>query len=135
MQLPGEKRVVDLNDGKCNSNIKRIILIDSSFVHIQFSIELNEDSITNVLYRLHPKLEYQLLLAKRVQLIEGLQVMYLIGRKFVGQNCRNFGLVSKNFVRRKFCPIFNTIVRQKSDKIVEISAWCHEFCPRKYYVR
>lgn len=34
---------------------------------------MNEDSIPNVLYRLHPKLEYQLLLAKRVQLIDGLK--------------------------------------------------------------
>ncbi len=39
--------------------------------------DLNEDSIPNVLRRIHPKLDYQLLLAKKVQLIDGLKVMIL----------------------------------------------------------
>lgn len=42
-------------------------------MNLNISCDLNEESIPNVLYRLHPKLEYQLLLAKRVQLIDGLK--------------------------------------------------------------
>ncbi|XP_066926836.1 Bardet-Biedl syndrome 7 protein homolog [Clytia hemisphaerica] len=42
-------------------------------MNLNISCDLNEDSIPNVLYRIHPKLEYQLLLAKRVQLIDGLK--------------------------------------------------------------
>ena len=42
-------------------------------MNLNLSCDLNEDSIPNVLYRLHPKMEYQLLLAKRVQLIDGLK--------------------------------------------------------------
>ena len=30
-----------------------------------------------------------------------------------------------------FVKYFNTKVRQKSEKIVEISAWCGKFCPTK----
>ena len=47
----------------------------------------------------------------------------------------------ENFVRPKilsvenFVQYFNTKVRQKSDKSVEISAWCRKFCPTKYFVR
>ena len=104
------------------------------------------------------------------------QFLYLIGQKSVGQNCLNFGFMSKilsnekfspskilsntsiqkpgknrtklskfrfdveNFVRRKilsvenFVPYFNTKVRQKSDKSVEISAWFRKFCTTKYFV-
>lgn len=36
--------------------------------------DLNEDSVVHTLNLIHPKLEYQLLLAKKVQLIEGLKV-------------------------------------------------------------
>ena len=75
---------------------------------------------------------------------------YLIGQKFVGQKCFWLGVENferrkilsvKNFVRRKILSLenfdhyFNTKVRQKSDKIVEISAWCRKFCPTKYFVR
>lgn len=42
-------------------------------MNLNISCDLNEESVPNVLYRLHPKLEYQLLLAKRVQLIDGLK--------------------------------------------------------------
>ena len=42
-------------------------------INLNISCDLNEESIPNVLYRIHPKLEYQLLLAKRVQLIDGLK--------------------------------------------------------------
>ena len=43
---------------------------------------------------------------------------YLIRQKFVGQNCRNFGLVSKIFSDEKFCPskILSNVSIQKSDK-------------------
>ena len=40
-----------------------------------FVLEINEDSLTHVLQLIHPKLEYQLLLAKKVQLIEALKVL------------------------------------------------------------
>ena len=52
-----------------------------------------------------------------------------------------FQLGVENFVRRNilsvenFVQYFNTKVRQKSDKTVEISAWCRKFCPTKYFVR
>ena len=42
-------------------------------INLHINCDLNEESIPNVLYRIHPKLEYQLLLAKRVQLIDGLK--------------------------------------------------------------
>ena len=42
-------------------------------INLSINCDLNEESIPNVLYRIHPKLEYQLLLAKRVQLIDGLK--------------------------------------------------------------
>ena len=47
----------------------------------------------------------------------------------------------ENFVRRKilsienFVQYFNAKVGQKSDKSVEILAWCRNFCPTKYFVR
>ena len=43
---------------------------------------------------------------------------YLIGQKFVGQNCRNFGLVSKILSDEKFCPskILSNNSIQKSGK-------------------
>lgn len=37
-------------------------------------LEINEDSIPYTLNLIHPKLEYQLLLAKKVQLIDALKV-------------------------------------------------------------
>ena len=42
----------------------------------------------------------------------------LIEHKFVGQNCRNFGLVSKTLCYEKLCPskILPNISIQKSDK-------------------
>ena len=36
--------------------------------------DINEDSLAHVLQLIHPKLEYQLLLAKKVQLIDALKV-------------------------------------------------------------
>ena len=43
---------------------------------------------------------------------------YLIGQKFVGQNCRNFDLVSKVLSDEKFCPskILSNVSIQKSGK-------------------
>ena len=58
---------------------------------------------------------------------------YLIGQKFVEQNCPKFQLDVENFVRRKilfvgsFVQYFKTKVRQKFDKIVEILAQCRNF--------
>ena len=47
---------------------------ESFFInHVYFS-DVNEDSIPYTLNLIHPKLEYQLLLAKKVQLIDGLKV-------------------------------------------------------------
>jgi len=42
-------------------------------MNLNIKCDLNEESVPNVLYRLHPKLEHQLLLAKRVQLIDSLK--------------------------------------------------------------
>ena len=43
---------------------------------------------------------------------------YLIGQNFVGQNCPNFGLVSKSLSDEKYCPskILSNISIQKSGK-------------------
>lgn len=38
--------------------------------------DINEDSVSHTLKMIHPKLEYQLLLAKKVQLIDALKVSY-----------------------------------------------------------
>lgn len=38
--------------------------------------EVNEDSVSHTLRMIHPKLEYQLILAKKVQLIDALKVKY-----------------------------------------------------------
>ena len=49
-----------------------------------------------------------------------------------------FWLGVENFVRRKilsvenFVQCCNTNVKQKSDKILEISAWCRKFYPTKF---
>lgn len=45
--------------------------------------ELSEESVVHTLNLIHPKLEYQLLLAKRVQLIEGLKVCCLPSNPFI----------------------------------------------------
>ena len=49
---------------------------------------------------------------------KGSNITYLIGQKFVGQNCRNFDLVSKILSDEKFCPskILSNISIQKSGK-------------------
>ena len=46
-------------------------------MNLNITCDLKEESIPNVLYRIHPKLEYQLLLAKRVQLIDGLKELQM----------------------------------------------------------
>ena len=43
-------------------------------INLNISYELKDDSIPLTLQRIHPKLEYQLLLAKKVQLIDALKV-------------------------------------------------------------
>ena len=51
-----------------------------------------------------------------------------------------FQLGVENFVQQNilsvenFVQYFNTRVRQKSDKTVEISAWCRKLCLTKYFV-
>ncbi|XP_065058986.1 Bardet-Biedl syndrome 7 protein homolog [Rhopilema esculentum] len=56
-------------------------------INLSISYELNEDSIPNVLRRIHPKLDYQLLLAKKVQLVDGLKELqvYENDTSFLGQ--------------------------------------------------
>ena len=51
-------------------------------------------------------------------LLYATKLVYLIGQKFFGQNCRNFGLVSKLLSDEKFCPskILSNISIQKSGK-------------------
>ena len=43
-------------------------------INLNISYELQDESVPDTLKRLHPKLEYQLLLAKKVQLIDALKV-------------------------------------------------------------
>lgn len=38
--------------------------------------EVNEDSVSHTLRMIHPKLEYQLILARKVQLIDALKVKH-----------------------------------------------------------
>ena len=47
-----------------------------------------------------------------------MEVSYLIGQKFVGQNCRNFDLVSKILSDEKFSPTKILSVEILSDKVV-----------------
>ncbi|KAL7886198.1 hypothetical protein AOLI_G00064930 [Acnodon oligacanthus] len=42
-------------------------------INLNISYEVNEDSVSHTLKMIHPKLEYQLLLAKKVQLIDALK--------------------------------------------------------------
>lgn len=42
-------------------------------INLNISYEVNEDSVSHTLRMIHPKLEYQLLLAKKVQLIDALK--------------------------------------------------------------
>lgn len=41
---------------------------------VMLTSEVNEDSVNHTLQMIHPKLEYQLILAKKVQLIDALKV-------------------------------------------------------------
>lgn len=43
-------------------------------VMFMLTLEVNEDSVNHTLQMIHPKLEYQLILAKKVQLIDALKV-------------------------------------------------------------
>lgn len=56
-------------------------------INLNISYDLNEESIPNVLKRIHPKLDYQLLLAKKVQLIDALKELqvYENDTSFLGQ--------------------------------------------------
>lgn len=45
-----------------------------NFNHFFLLLDVNEESIPYTLNLIHPKLEYQLLLAKKVQLIDALKV-------------------------------------------------------------
>eukprot|EP00112_Aurelia_sp_Birch-Aquarium-sp1_P006695 Seg1733.6 transcript_id=Seg1733.6/GoldUCD/mRNA.D3Y31 product="Bardet-Biedl syndrome 7 protein" protein_id=Seg1733.6/GoldUCD/D3Y31 len=55
--------------------------------NLNITHELNDESVPNVLKRIHPKLDYQLLLAKKVQLIDGLKELqvYESDTSFLGQ--------------------------------------------------
>ncbi|BFZ14686.1 hypothetical protein BsWGS_17726 [Bradybaena similaris] len=46
-------------------------------IRLDISYDINEDSIAHTLRMLHPKLEYQLLLAKKVQLIDALKELQI----------------------------------------------------------
>ena len=52
-----------------------------------FCAEINDDSIPHTLSLIHPRLEYQLLLAKKVQLIEALKVRSRISSNDVADLC------------------------------------------------
>lgn len=54
----------------------RVFLIKVTYLIVPGSIllEINEVSVKHTLKLIHPKLEYQLLLAKKVQLIDALKV-------------------------------------------------------------
>ncbi|PNJ84009.1 BBS7 isoform 6, partial [Pongo abelii] len=46
-------------------------------INLNISYEINEVSVTHTLKLIHPKLEYQLLLAKKVQLIDALKELQI----------------------------------------------------------
>ena len=43
-------------------------------IRLDITYDINEESLAHTIHLIHPKLEYQLLLAKKVQLIEALKV-------------------------------------------------------------
>lgn len=49
--------------------------------------EINDDSVSHTLNMIHPKLEYQLLLARKVQLIDALKVSVKAKQISVPLNC------------------------------------------------
>ena len=49
-------------------------LLTDFLIFLSLFSDINEDSIPDTLNLIHPKLEYQLLLAKKVQLIDALKV-------------------------------------------------------------
>ena len=54
----------------------KLILKSALDPHAVLLSDLSEESVIHVLNLIHPKLEYQLLLAKKVQLIDTLKVQY-----------------------------------------------------------
>ena len=66
--------------------------------------------------------------------------VYLIGQKFVGQNCRNFCLVSKILSDKKFCPskILSNITLQKSGinsiRVYRTNPWRTLFSNNSNYI-
>lgn len=46
--------------------------------------DINDDSVNHTLKMIHPKLEYQLLLARKVQLIDALKVSVIFCTKMFG---------------------------------------------------
>lgn len=46
--------------------------------------DINDDSVNHTLKMIHPKLEYQLLLARKVQLIDALKVSVVFCTKMFG---------------------------------------------------
>lgn len=49
--------------------------------------EISDDSVSHTLNMIHPKLEYQLLLARKVQLIDALKVSVKAKKIFIPLNC------------------------------------------------
>ena len=48
--------------------------------------EINDESVPYTLRMIHPKLEYQLLLAKKVQLVDALKVWHFISNNYNNNN-------------------------------------------------
>lgn len=55
--------------------------------------EISDDSVSHTLNMIHPKLEYQLLLARKVQLIDALKVSVKAKKIFIPLCC---GICSKD---------------------------------------
>lgn len=59
------------------------------FVFVCFLVcdpDINDDSVNHTLKMIHPKLEYQLLLARKVQLIDALKVSVIFCDKVFGES-------------------------------------------------
>lgn len=103
------KKKINLNIsyGKClkiqflslliNSFIESNRLILSFFFFFFFNTDISDESVSHTLNMIHPKLEYQLLLARKVQLIDALKVRWTSTSFLCHQRCRTF-------FRKDMCP-------------------------------
>lgn len=55
-----------------------------------FITDINEESVPHMLRFIHPKLEYQLLLTKKVQIIDALKVKILVNGYTLNMFLNNF---------------------------------------------